>query len=72
MVIIGMMELCGKSLSDAETHKFAEQIKKIVEHFNAKNCLDYGSGSDLNKTKLVNGEKFIDYVGLKKLKVLSP
>ena len=55
-----------KVYSDAEPHKFAEQIKKIVEYFNAKNGLDYGSGgSDLNKTKLVNGEKFIDYIGLK-------
>ena len=62
-----------KVYSDAEPHKFAEQIKKIVEHFNAKNCLDYGSGgSDLNKTKLVNGEKFIDYVGLKKIKSFEP
>ena len=62
-----------KVYSDAEPHKFADQIKKIVEHFNAKNCLDYGSGgSDLNKTKLVNGEKFIDYVGLKKIKSFEP
>ena len=62
-----------KVYSDAEPHKFAEQIKKIVEYFNAKNCLDYGSGgSDLNKTKLVNGEKFIDYVGLKKIKSFEP
>jgi hypothetical protein len=62
-----------KVYSDAEPHKFAEQIKKIVEHFNAKNCLDYGSGgSDLNKTKLVNGEKFIDYVGLNKIKSFEP
>ena len=62
-----------KVYSDAEPHKFAEQIKKIVEHFNAKNCLDYGSGgSDLNKTKLVNGEKFIDYVGLEKIKSFEP
>ena len=62
-----------KVYSDAEPHRFAEQIKKIVEHFNAKNCLDYGSGgSDLNKTKLVNGEKFIDYVGLKKIKSFEP
>jgi hypothetical protein len=62
-----------KVYSDAEPHKFAEQIKKIVEHFNAKNCLDYGSGgSDLNKTKLANGEKFIDYVGLKKIKSFEP
>ena len=62
-----------KVYSDAEPHKFAEQIKKIVEHFNAKNCLDYGSGgSDLNKTKLVNGEKFIDYIGLKKIKSFEP
>ena len=62
-----------KVYSDAEPHKFAEQIKKIVEHFNAKNGLDYGSGgSDLNKTKLVNGEKFIDYIGLKKIKSFEP
>ena len=62
-----------KVYSDAEPHKFAEQIKKIVEYFNAKNGLDYGSGgSDLNKTKLVNGEKFIDYVGLKKIKSFEP
>ena len=62
-----------KVYSDAEPHKFAEQIKKIVEYFDAKNGLDYGSGgSDLNKTKLVNGEKFIDYIGLKKIKSFEP
>tara|TARA_B100001248_G_C27360930_1_gene446432 strand:- start:299 stop:934 length:636 start_codon:yes stop_codon:yes gene_type:complete len=62
-----------KVYSDAEPHKFAEQLKKIVEYFDAKNGLDYGSGgSDLNKTKLVNGEKFIDYIGLKKIKSFEP
>ena len=30
--------------SDAEPHKFADQIKKIVEYFDAKTALDYGSG----------------------------
>ena len=59
--------------SDAEPHKFSDQIKKIVEYFDAKNGLDYGSGgSDLNKTKLISGEKFIDYIGLKKIQSFEP
>ena len=32
-----------KVYSDAEPHKFAEQIKKIVEHFNAKNIEKFRS-----------------------------
>ena len=59
--------------SDAEPHKFADQIKKIVEYFDAKTALDYGSGgSDLNKTKLENGQKFMDYIGLKKINSFEP
>ena len=55
-----------KVYSDAEPHKFAEPIKKIVSHFKAETEADYGSGgSDLNKTKLDNGEKFIDYIDIK-------
>ena len=62
-----------KVYSDAEPHKFAEQIKKIVEYFDAKNGLDYGSGgSDLNETKLTNGVKFIDYIGLQKIQSFEP
>ena len=59
--------------SDAEPHKFADQLKKIVEFFDAKNGLDYGSGgSNLNKTKLANGVKFIDYIGLQKIQSFEP
>ena len=59
--------------SDAEPHKFADQLKKIVEFFDAKNGLDYGSGgSNLNETKLANGEKFIDYIGLQKIQSFEP
>jgi len=62
-----------KVYSDAKPHKFADQIKKIVDFFNATNALDYGSGgSDLNKTKLENGVKFIDYIGLKKIQSFEP
>ena len=62
-----------KVYSDAEPHKFAEPIKKIVSHFKAKTGLDYGSGgSDLNKTKLDSGEKYIDYIGLKKIHSFEP
>ena len=53
-----------KAYSDAEPHKFAEQLKVIVKYLNAKTALDYGSGgSDLNSTKLDNGSKFLEYVG---------
>ena len=59
--------------SDAEPHKFADQLKKIVEFFDAKNGLDYGSGgSNLNETKLANGVKFIDYIGLQKIQSFEP
>ena len=59
--------------SDAEPHKFADQLKEIVEFFDAKNGLDYGSGgSNLNKTKLANGVKFIDYIGLQKIQSFEP
>ena len=59
--------------SDAEPHKFSDQIKKIVEYFDAKNGLDYGSGgSNLNETKLANGVKFIDYIGLQKIQSFEP
>lgn len=59
--------------SDAEPLKFAENIKKIVEFFNSKSALDYGSGgSDLNKIKLNDKEKFIDYVGLNKIHPFEP
>ena len=59
--------------SDAEPHKFADQLKEIVEFFAAKNGLDYGSGgSNLNKTKLANGVKFIDYIGLQKIQSFEP
>ena len=62
-----------KAYSDAEPHKFAEQLKAIVKYLNAKTALDYGSGgSDLNKTKLCNGEKFIDYIGLNKIHSFEP
>ena len=59
--------------SDAEPHKFSDQLKKIVEYFDAKNGLDYGSGgSNLNETKLANGVKFIDYIGLQKIQSFEP
>ena len=59
--------------SDAEPHKFSDQLEKIIGYFNAKTALDYGSGgSDLNKTKLSNGEKFIDYIGLNKIHSFEP
>ena len=59
--------------SDAEPHKFSDQLEKIIAYFNAKTALDYGSGgSDLNKTKLSNGEKFIDYIGLNKIHSFEP
>ena len=59
--------------SDAEPHKFSDQLKKIVEYFDAKNGLDYGSGgSNLNETKLANGVKFIDYIGLQKIRSFEP
>ena len=59
--------------SDAEPHKFSDQLEKIISYFNAKTALDYGSGgSDLNKTKLCNGEKFIDYIGLNKIHSFEP
>ena len=59
--------------SDAEPLKFSDQLEKIIGHFNAKTALDYGSGgSDLNKTKLSNGEKFIDYIGLNKIHSFEP
>ena len=59
--------------SDAEPHKFSDQLEKIISYFNAKTALDYGSGgSDLNKTKLYNGEKFIDYIGLNKIHSFEP
>ena len=59
--------------SDAEPHKFADQLKKIVEFFDAKNGLDYGSGgSNLNETKLANGVKFIDHIGLQKIQSFEP
>ena len=62
-----------KVYSDAEPHKFAEPIRTIVSHFDATTALDYGSGgSDLNKTKLDSGEKFIDYIGLKKIYSFEP
>ena len=62
-----------KVYSDAEPHKFAEQIKKIVEYFNAETGLDYGSGgSDLNETKLSSGIKFINYIGLKRICAFEP
>ena len=74
MAITGLMDPLFKNVySDAEPHKFADQLKKIVEFFDAKNGLDYGSGgSDLNKTKLDSGEKFIDYIGLKKIHSFEP
>ena len=59
--------------SDAEPHKFSDHLKKIVEYFDAKNGLDYGSGgSNLNETKLANGTKFIDYIGLEKIESFEP
>ena len=59
--------------SDAEPLKFSDQLEKIIGYFNAKTALDYGSGgSDLNKTKLSNGEKFIDYIGLNKIHSFEP
>ena len=59
--------------SDAEPLKFADQLEKIIGYFNAKTALDYGSGgSDLNKTKLSNGEKFINYIGLNKIHSFEP
>ena len=61
-----------KVYSDAEPHKFAEPIKKIVSPLKAETGLDYGSVSDLNKQKLDSGEKFIDYIGLKKIHSFEP
>ena len=59
--------------SDAEPLKFSDQLEKIIGYFNAKTALDYGSGgSDLNKTKLSNGVKFIDYIGLNKIHSFEP
>ncbi|MAC61682.1 MAG: hypothetical protein CMN37_07315 [SAR116 cluster bacterium] len=59
--------------SDAEPLKFSDQLEKIIGYFNAKTALDYGSGgSDLNNTKLSNGEKFIDYIGLNKIHSFEP
>ena len=52
--------------------KFSESIKKIVEHFNSENALDYGSGgTNLNTTILKENIKFIDYIGLKKFILMS-
>ena len=62
-----------KAYSDAEPHKFAEQLKVIVKYLNAKTALDYGSGgSDLNKTKLDNGSSFLEYIGLNKCYSFEP
>ena len=59
--------------SDAEPLKFAENIKKIVEFFQSQSALDYGSGGcNLNTIKFNDKEKFIDYVGLKKIYSYEP
>ena len=62
-----------KAYSDAEPHKFAEQLKVIIKYLNAKTALDYGSGgSDLNNTKLNNGKNFKEYIGLSKVYPFEP
>ena len=59
--------------SDAEPLKFSESIKKIVEHFNSENALDYGAGgTNLNTTILKENIKFIDFIGLKKIYSYEP
>jgi 2-polyprenyl-3-methyl-5-hydroxy-6-metoxy-1,4-benzoquinol methylase len=58
---------------DPKKLKFAENIKKIVEFFQSQSALDYGSGgSNLNTIKFNDKEKFIDYVGLKKIYSYEP
>lgn len=62
-----------KAYSDAEPHKFAEQLKVIIKYLNVKTALDYGSGgSDLNNTKLNNGRNFKEYIGLSKVYPFEP
>ena len=63
----------NKTYGTAEPIKFKEYIKKIINHFNCKTALDYGSGgSDLNIEEIEEGLTFRDYVGLEKIYQFEP
>ena len=63
----------NKTYGTAEPIKFKEHIKKIINHFNCKTALDYGSGgSDLNIEEIEEGLTFCDYVGLEKIYQFEP
>ena len=62
-----------KTYGTAEPIKFKEHIKTIINHFNCKTALDYGSGgSDLNIEEIEEGLTFRDYVGLEKIYQFEP
>ena len=67
----------GKFISEgygtAEPIKFKDEIRTLVNHFQCKTALDYGSGeSNLNIKEISNGMTFKDYVGLGKIYQFEP